>query len=68
LRIHTISDKIGTRRRCGAGRLHKAPVAAAPEGTATTQLDKDLMVGIRLFFSAGEPPDRQKRYRHGIDF
>jgi hypothetical protein len=34
-------------RRCGAGRLHKAPVAARTEARATTQLDKDLMVGTR---------------------
>jgi len=26
------------------------------------------MVGIRVSRSAGEPPDRKKRYRHGIDF
>ncbi len=31
-------------RRCGAGRLHKAPVAAHPEGSATTQLDKDFRI------------------------
>ena len=34
-------------RRCGAGRLHKAPVAARTEVRTTTQLDKDLMVGTR---------------------
>ena len=54
LRIHTISDKPGTRVADGAGRLHKAPVAAPPRRSHSfTQLDKDYCEGMPL------PPGRR---------
>jgi hypothetical protein len=57
-----------------AGRIPEALLASIafpsqpPRGATTTQLDKDLMVGIRVSRSGSELPDQKKRYRHGIDF
>jgi hypothetical protein len=47
LRIHTISDKIGTRHRCGAGRCINARRTPDRDPEHSTQLDIDLMVGTR---------------------
>jgi hypothetical protein len=74
LRIHTINDKIGTRVVMMPGDRRKVLLAlraarrSSRKGSHSTQLDNLFVYGTCLSLPAGEPPDREKPCRHGIDF